>query len=180
MRPLKITYETTKAALAAAAKKEKNARVRTRIIAMRLILSGRTVPAVAEELALGEWQLRKWVHRFNSEGLPGLRDRPRPGQPPKLLTGAVEGFKDRIRKGATDRDRVCTLRGKDIKRILSEEFGAKYSLRGTYFLLHRLNFYPLVPRPRHPKSDIAAQEEFKKNVTGRRAGGAGKASRQAH
>lgn len=177
MRPLKISYETTTAALAAAAKKEKDARVRTRIIAMRMILSGRTVPAVAEELALGEWQLRKWVHRFNSEGLPGLRDRPRPGQPPKLVPEAVEEFKQRIRKGALDKDRVCALRAKDIQRILIEEFGAEYSLWGTYFLLHRLKFYPLVPRPRHPKSDAAAQDEFKKNSAGSRARSAGKASR---
>jgi len=162
MRPLKITCETTAASLAATAKKEKDARVRTRISAMRMILLKKTVPEVAESLALGERQLRRWVHRFNSEGLSGLRDHPHPGQPPKLSTVEVEKFKDRIRKGATDRDRVCALRGKDIQRILSEEFGAKYSLRGTYFLLHRLNFCSLVPRPRHPKADAAAQDEFKK------------------
>jgi cytochrome P450 len=28
--------------------------------------------------------LRDWVHRYNAEGLPGLRDRPRPGRKPRL------------------------------------------------------------------------------------------------
>jgi len=162
MRPLKIACETTMAALAAAAKKEKDARIRTRINAVRMMLLGRTVPVVAEFLALGERQLRRWVHRFNGEGLSGLRDHPHPGQPPKLSLDKVDEFKQRIRKGATEEDKVCTLRGKDIHRILSEEYDAKYSLRGTYFLLRRLNFYSLVPRPRHPKADAVAQDEFKK------------------
>ena len=164
MRPLKITYTITAAALAAAAKEEKNARVRTRITAMRIILSGRTVPAVSEELALGEWQLRKWVHRFNAEGLSGLQDRPHRGQPPKLSPDKVDEFRQRIRKGATDADGVCALRGKDIQRILSEEFGAKYTIWGVYVLLHRLKFSSLVPRPRHPRADANAQEVFKKKL----------------
>lgn len=177
MRTLKITYTITTAALTAAAKKEKDARVRTRTHAMRMILSGKTVPVAAEALALGEWQLRKWVHRFNAEGLSGLRDRPHPGQPPKLSLDKVDDFKQRILKGATDIDRVCALRGKDIQRILSEEFGAKYSVWGVYVLLHRLKFSSLVPRPRHPEADIAAQEEFKKKLTGGHSRGANKAPR---
>lgn len=164
MRPLKISYVTTAASLATAAKKEKDARVRIRITAMRMILLGKTVPSTAESLALGERQLRRWVHRFNREGLSGLRDHPHPGQPPKLSLDKVDEFKQRIRKGATEKDRVCTLRGKDIRRILSEEYDAKYSLRGTYFLLRRLNFHSLVPRPRHPKAETAAQDEFKKKL----------------
>ena len=162
MQPLKITYETTTAALVAAARKEKDARVRIRINAIRMILPGKTVPAVADALALGERQLRRWVHRFNTEGLSGLRDHPHPGQPPKLSPDKVNEFKQRIRKGANDIDRVCALRGRDIQRILSEEFGAKYSVWGVYVLLHRLKFSSLVPRPRHPKADAAAQDEFKK------------------
>lgn len=161
MRPLKITYAITTAALAAA-RNERDARVRTRIHAMRMMLSGKTVPVAAEALGLGEWQLRKWVHRFNGEGLPGLRDRHHPGQPTKLSLDKVEEFKQRIRKGAIDTDRVCAFRGKDIQRILSEEFDAKYTVWGVYVLLHRLKFSPLVPRPRHPKADAVAQDEFKK------------------
>jgi transposase len=177
MRPLKITYAITTAALTAAVKKERDARVRTRTHAMRMILSGETVPVAAEALGVGEWQLRKWVHRFNTEGLSGLRDHPHPGQPPKLSPEKVDEFKQRIRKGAIDIDRVCALRGKDIQRILSEEFGAKYSICGVYVLLHRLKFSPLVPRPRHPRADAAAQDVFKKKLTRSRSRGADKAPR---
>ena len=31
---------------------------------------------------------RKWIDRFNAQGLPGLRDAPRPGQPPRYSAEA--------------------------------------------------------------------------------------------
>jgi hypothetical protein len=50
----------------------------------------------------------------------------------------------------------------DLRRILQEEFQAKYSLPGVYFLLHRLGFSSLVPRPKHLEADELAQAAFKK------------------
>ncbi|MFN0134366.1 MAG: winged helix-turn-helix domain-containing protein, partial [Phycisphaerales bacterium] len=63
--------------------------------------------------------------------------------------------------GPTDADGVCTLRGKDVRRILEHEFGVKYTLDGVYPLLHRLGCSCLAPRPRHEKQDLAAQRKFK-------------------
>ena len=48
---------------------------------------------------------------------------------------------------------LCTLRGKDARRILQQEFGVKYTLSGAYKVLHRLGFSYLSPRPRHRKND---------------------------
>jgi len=56
---------------------------------------------------------------------------------------------------------VCTLRGKDVVRILEHEFGVRYSLDGVYDLLERLGYSCLAPRPRHEKSDPAKQQEFR-------------------
>jgi len=41
-----------------------------------------------------------------------------------------------------------SLRGRDLQKILKEEFNARYSLGGTYFLLHRFGFPCLCPRQR--------------------------------
>jgi transposase len=111
---------------------------------------------------MSERQLRNWVHRYNAEGVAGLRDRPRPGQPPHLASDQVERFKQRIRAGARPEDEVCVLRGTDVQRILQKEFEAAYSLPGVYFLLHRLGFSSLVPRPRHQHADEQVQAAFKK------------------
>ena len=156
--PLKIETELTERDWARLAKAECDARVRQRILAIRLIGMGHTVPQAAPVVGLKERQVRNWVHRFVAEGLEGLRDRPRPGQPKHLPAQDEEAFKGRIRR--PPRGRI--LRGADIQRLLKEEFGANYSLGGVYFLLHRLEFSSLSPRPLHPHTDKNAQDEFKK------------------
>ena len=164
-RPLTVQTSLTPDELAKIAKKEPNPRVRQRLLAVRLVVMGNTVPKAAKAVGLKQRQSRNWIYRFNAEGVDGLRDRQRPGQPVKLPRQKEQAFRERIEKGAGQKDPTRNLRVKDIQRILREEFGADYCLGGTYFLLHRLGFSSLVPRPRHPKADPQAQAEFKKNTS---------------
>ena len=161
-RPLKITYQITPTEIAALIRTEKDGRIRQRLIAMKFILHGQSIPQTAMRMYIAERPLRKWLHRFNKKGPEGLSDAPRSGQPPKIKAGQMEKFKLRVRQGITEQDKVCSLRGKDLQQILKKEFNVKYTLGGTYFLLHRLGFSCLCPRPQHPQADIDAQEAFKK------------------
>lgn len=136
--------------------------MRERILIIRYILAGNSVQQASAAFPLSERQIRVWIHRYNRDGLQGLLDRPKPGQPTHLKPEFVEAFQARIDAGATDKDGVCVLRGTDIQRLLRDEFQAEYSLDGVYALLHRLNFSSLVPRPRHPKSNPETQVDFKK------------------
>lgn len=163
MRPaLTITYPMTAKELSELVRKAKDGRVRQRLMAMKFIVQGHTIPQAAARMDIAERPLRKWLHRFNAQGPEGLKDAYRPGQPPKLNTEAIEQFKSRVRQGVTLTDTVCSLRARDIQHILQKEFAASYSLGGTYFLLHRLGFSCLCPRPQHPQADIEAQDAFKK------------------
>lgn len=164
-KPLTITYEITAKEIANLARKEKDGRVRQRLLAMKFIAQGQTIPQAAKRLDISERPLRKWLHRFNQQGPEGLRDAPRPGQPPKLSSKQVDQFKQRIRQGVTEADKVCGLRGKELQEILRKQFHAEYSLGGTYFLLHRLGFSCLCPRQQHPQADRQAQETFKKSTS---------------
>jgi transposase len=163
-RPLKITYQITPKEVSTLVRKQKDGRVRQRLMAMKFILKGQTIPQVAKRMDIAQRPLRKWLHRFNKDGPSGLYDAPRSGQPPKIDAEQIEKFKRRVRQGITEQDNVCSLRGKDLQQILQKEFNAKYSLGGTYFLLHRLGFSCLCPRPQHPHADIEAQEAFKKTA----------------
>ena len=51
----------------------------------------------------------------------------------------------------------------EIKQALDERLGRTTALASTYNLLHRHNWRKLAPDKRHPKSDVEAQEEWKKN-----------------
>jgi transposase len=50
-----------------------------------------------------------------------------------------------------------------IKQALDKRLGRKVALSSVYNLLHRHGWRKLAPDKRHPKADVAAQEEFKKN-----------------
>ena len=64
------------------------------------------------------------------------------------------------RDGPPVADGVCTLRGRDVCRIVEQEFGVVHTLGGIYDVLRRLGYSSLVPRPRHRKNDPVAVEEF--------------------
>lgn len=51
----------------------------------------------------------------------------------------------------------------EIKRALDEHLGREIALSSAYNLLHRHGWRKLAPDKRHPKADVKAQEEWKKN-----------------
>ena len=152
--------------LRAAVQRVPDADERDRIRMVLHAKEGQTGAAIAQRLGYTDRAVRKWIRRYNEGGLEGLRDLPRSGRPRHLDAAKEEEVRRRLDAGAQPRDGVCTLRGEDVRRILEEEFGARYSLGGAYVVLHRLGYSSLVPRPRHPEADTAAQEEFEKNTPG--------------
>jgi transposase len=76
----------------------------------------------------------------------------------------AQQFKTRMDTGPTSQDKVCTLRGKDVQRILREEMGVKLSISAAYATLHRLGYSCVAPRPRHEKQDLEAQKKFKHDI----------------
>lgn len=127
---------------------------------------GQTGVEIAQRFGYTDRAVRKWIRRYNEGGLAGLRDLPRSGRPRHLEATKEEDVRKRLDAGARLGDEMCVLRGADVRRILAEEFGARYSLSGTYVVLHRLGYSSLMPRPQHPDANPVAQEEFEKNTTG--------------
>ena len=65
-------------------KQTKEARVFRRAQAVRNVVKGQRLHTVSDALSFTYSALRKWVHRFASQGVQGLVDRPRSGRPPKM------------------------------------------------------------------------------------------------
>jgi len=141
---------------------ERRAVVARRLRAIHLALLGDTAPDIAEDLRSSERAVRGWVARYNAGGPVALLDRPGRGRKSPIPADREDELKARLRAGPTAADRVCALRGEDVRRILRDEFGIARSLAATYDLLHRLGFEPLRPRPRHPKASDEQREAFKK------------------
>ena len=131
---------------------------------MLLARQGFTAPEIATCTGFSRRMVQLWVERYNAEGLAGLETKPGRGRKPPLSPEEADRLKQRIDAGPLPEDGVCTLRGQDVRRILEREFGQLRSLNAVYGLMHRLGYSSLMPRPRHPEADPAAQEEFKKNL----------------
>lgn len=135
-----------------------------RLRVVLLAKQGFTAPEVATCTGLSRRAIQDWVARYNREGLNGLKTRPGQGRKPALTPTQTEQLRLRLDAGPLPEDGVCTLRGKDVQRILEQEFGQLRSLNTVYALLHQIGYSSLVPRPQHPQADPEAQEAFKKSL----------------
>jgi transposase len=147
-----------------AARRYRNTRTWPRVRAVILARQGDTAREIARALGFSRRAIQAWVAAYNRGGLEALPDRPHPGRAPILSRDQEVRLLERIDAPPRPEDGVCELRGADIRRILEQEFEARYSQSGVYKLLHRLDYNDLMPRPQHPDSSPEAQEFFKEIV----------------
>ena len=115
------------------ASKAKDAQVVRRLLALALLLEGKSRNEAALQAGMQRQTLRDWVHRYNAYGVAGLASRVGPGPPRRLNDQQI------------------------IRR-----FSVRLHERSVGKLLRKLRLTQLQPRPYHPKQDIAAQAAFKK------------------
>lgn len=140
---------------------EENADQRDRYRIALLALRGHEKLQIAALLGVCKRTAEDWAYAYRDGGIAALKLRPRGGSKPKLSGAAAQKLAARLDAGPTEKDKVCTLRGRDVQRILRQELQTDLSLAGVYRTLHRMGYSCLAPRPRHEKQDPAAQEEFK-------------------
>src|SRR3954449_9966205 len=141
----------------------RDARAARRMLALALVLDGSSREEAARHAGMDRQTLRDWVHRYNAEGLPGLRDRPRSGRRPRLSPGQEAELATAVERGPDpDRDGAVRWRRVDLKALIEARFGARLHERTVGKVPRRLGFTRLSVRPRHPKADEAAQAALKK------------------
>src|SRR5665213_1046430 len=155
--------DLTAAKLRAAAGREKDGSAARRMLALAMVLDGVDRKSAAETCGMDRQTLRDWVHRYNADGLGGLHDLKTPGPKPKLtseqqaeLARLVEAGPDPARHG------VVRWRRVDLRDELERRFGVVLHERSVGKVLAKLGYRRLSVRPRHPQTDEAAQEAFKK------------------
>ena len=122
--------------------------------------------AAARVAGMDRQTLRDWVVRFNAEGVDGLRDQPRSGRPPRMTEGQQATLKAIVLRGP-DPERDGSRRGASSTSAASPKngFGVAYREGGMRRLIKALDLSWQKTRPRHPKTDKAAQERFKKGAS---------------
>jgi putative transposase len=107
--------------------------------------------------------LRDWVHRYNAEGLAGLRNLKPPGPGSRLTAEQLAALAALVEAGPDPaHDGVVRWRRADLRDELRRRFGVELHERSVGKVLAKLGYRRLSVRPRHPQADEAAQEAFKK------------------
>jgi transposase len=145
-----------------AGKSTDGAQVR-RLLALAMVLEGRSRAEAAEQSGMDRQTLRDWVHRYNAEGIEGLVSRHGPGAPPALNPQQMAELKALVIKGPDpEKDNVVRWRCLDLREVVVRQFTVEVHERTIGKWLRRMELTRLQPRPFHPKKDAEAQETFKK------------------
>ena len=95
---------------------------------------------------------------LSPNGAANREHRPRQNMNPEEEAAFLAPFIEKAKSGGM-------LVVVEIKRALDARLGRKTALASTYNLLHRHGWRKLAPDKRHPKADVAAQDDWKKNST---------------
>jgi len=141
---------------------ERDGKARDRLRVVALAKDGLTTPQIVAALKVPRRSVQRWVERYNEEDVAGLHHHRGAGAKPRLSVDQHERLRARLDAGPMEGDGTCAWSGATIVELLGKEFGVVLTRDAVYKLLHRMNYSWLCPRPRHPGSDAAAQDAFKK------------------
>ena len=140
-------------------KKEKDSNVKERILLVKRVrYDKQEASAVAEnELNRSRWWAYKWLHRFDKEGLDGLKDQPRSGRPPDVPKDVMV----KIRQELADSNTGWDFR--QVMDLIYKKTGVRYHEVHIYRLLHKWGFSRKVPQKRFVNSASPKEKKrFKK------------------
>ncbi len=142
--------------------KEPHPRTRIRLLALGNLQAGKTKVEIADMFQISLTSLRKWLIRFIEAGLVGLKEGQRSGRKKKLPSEKEEEFRQAV-EALQETRQGGRIRGEDIQILLKKQFDVEYAAKSVYDVLARCQLSWISSRSKHPKSNLAIQEDFKKN-----------------
>ena len=101
--------------------KEKNLKVKERILMLLKLQDGLSSYDVGRQHNCPHSKVLYWKYRFQEEGPPGLRDKPRSGRPPKVSSAEMK----RIRRMVEGKEYTTAT---EVLKLVHEQTGIRYSL----------------------------------------------------
>ena len=135
---------------------------RQRIQMVLLRESGMTQPLIAAAMGVSLSTVNRAHMAYDHGGLEALKPRPSGGR--KRENMALEEEKALLARFAKAAGAGEMLNIHDLKAAYEKAIGHATSNSTVYNLLTRHGWRKLMPRPFHPKRDIAAQNAFKKTI----------------
>jgi len=162
-RPPVIPQKIYEYDFAEAAKNEKVARNRVKLLVLEQVKDGKGYREVSKIFKVHETSVKTWVMIVVKEGLIGLKLKPGRGRKSKLKKDKIVEFKAAISELQKNRP-GGRINVADITKMANDKFGTTYKVKGMYALLHKIDMVWISARSKHPAHNAAAQEAFKKTL----------------
>ena len=133
---------------------------RQRISMVLLREGGMTQPAIAEAMGVSLSTVNRAHMSYDGGGLKALKSKPSGGRQRENMTVAEEKVLLACFARAAGTGEMLNIH--DLKAAYEKAIGHDTSNSTVYNLLARHGWRKLMPRPFHPKRDLAAQNTFKK------------------
>jgi len=119
-------------------------------------------PAIAAAMGVSLSTVNRAHMAYDHGGIKALKPKPNGGRNHENMTLAEE--KALLARFAKEAGAGEMLNIHDLKAAYEKAIGHPTSDSTVYNLLHRHGWRKLMPRPHHPKRDLAAQNAFKKTA----------------
>ena len=136
-----------------------------RLLALALVLEGRSRGEAAAQSGMDRQTLRDWVHRYNAAGIDGLKSHSSPGRAPALSAAQMAELRALVVAGPDPAEhKVVRWRCVDLQVEVARRFAVEVHESTIGRWLHQLGLTRLQPRPCHPRKIAEAEEAFKKTL----------------
>jgi putative transposase len=140
-------------------RKETNANIKERIILVKRVRYDKQKAANTAETELGKtrtWAY-KWLHRFDRDGLEGLKDKKKTGRPPDISKEVMVKIRQELANSSTGWD------FRQVMDLIYKKTGVRYHEVHIYRLLHKWGFKSKVPQKRFVNTaSVKDKRKFKK------------------
>ncbi|ABV87329.1 helix-turn-helix domain-containing protein [Shewanella pealeana] len=122
--------------LAKLIRKEKNARMKVKLLAVLHFQDGKSRYQIADFLKVSRTSVNRWISLYLASGLEGLKEKPHRGRPSILNQEQLVQLQNHIENKSYHGEKV-KLTGVDIQLYIEKQFGIKYEISSVYKLIER-------------------------------------------
>ena len=133
-----------------------------RCLACHYIQEGKSYKKISKIIKYSSQSIGEWVKTYNEGGIDKMLSiRKGRGRKARITNDKKDEFNQFVVKLQEDRAGGRII-GEDIVNMIKEKYNESYSVSGVYKLLKRMDMSWVSARSIHTKSDLEAQETFKK------------------
>jgi transposase len=167
MRKLKIADpEVMRIAIQQEISRSDESRYDHRLHSLLLVTGGQSCQKVAELFGEDRRTVQRWVGRFETLGLEGLREGERPGRPASLDARQWATLERDLRRDPSKFGHAAHLwDGKLLSEHLRLQYGLKLGVRQCQRIFSQMGFRLCKPRPQIAQSDPVRVAAFKRTAS---------------